>query len=81
MPPQIRVVPTAEGFDVIVADGVVRHCDTEAEAHHWAMHAIEAIYCGVHRPSAVRELLLHICLRRQQVGTHRPTSVLLPTND
>ena len=66
---------------MIVADGVVRHCETEAEAHHWAMHTIEAIHRGVHRPAAVRELLLHICLRRQQGGTHRPTPALLPSRD
>ena len=52
--PQIRVAPTDDGFDVIVADTVVRHCDQEGDAHHWAMHVFEAVNRNVYRPHAIR---------------------------
>ena len=76
--PQIQIRPGESGYAVLLGNGVVRDCDTEADAHHWGMHVFDAVNRGLDRPSAVRTVLLHICLRRQQEGTHPPVACALP---
>ncbi|MEE9278429.1 MAG: hypothetical protein V3V06_08460 [Dehalococcoidia bacterium] len=75
------MAPVAGGFDVLAADTVVRHCEDEFDAHHWAMHVFDAVNRGLDRPHAIQALLLHICLQRQRGGAHPPTPAALPSLD
>ena len=75
---QVQLIPDAEGFSVQVAGREVRRCEAEDDAHHWTMHAMEAINRGMRSPAAIEGFLLHIYLQRQQSRTHRATSAALP---
>ena len=68
--PRIAITPVGGGFAVSIDGKTVRFCGDELDAHHWGMHAFEAVSRGLRRASEIERAMGRLCLTATQNNLH-----------
>jgi hypothetical protein len=73
--PQIGI-QTVDGVFFVSIDGwLIRECNDELDAHHWAKHAFEAVGAGGRSATSIAYAMERICLRATRFNLHRHNRV------
>ena len=68
---QIAITPVAGGFAVRIDGEAVQLCADELDAHHWGMHAFEAVNQGLRGAGQVGREMRRLCLNATRYNLHR----------
>ena len=68
--PRIAITPVNGGFAVSIDGQAVRFCGDELDAHHWGMHAFEAVSRGLYRVGEIERAMGRLCLTATQNNLH-----------
>jgi hypothetical protein len=68
--PQVAIVPSDEGFDILAEGERVLTIEDELDAHHWAKHVTECVNSGVRGRDWIRECLPKLCETATRANLH-----------
>jgi hypothetical protein len=68
--PCIAIEPSLAGYSVRIDGEEVRLCASELDAHHWGMHAFEAVNQGLRRPREIDRAMGRLCLVATKLNLH-----------